>query len=340
MNYKELEDKINALLAIESSKQRSKIAARRQVMMSLQENVKEHLERLEMKPNRVRRRPKITFTVSQTAVQRKNMILGVEMCGKNVGTLVLADDAHAKFEPKAKYSPKSLSWEWSKHPSDAENIRSFLCQVERRLCTNRVVEREIQGQLFEAISKLGRATAFENLQPVMLAGYPSEIATWITRKQKVGVGNIDVLVRRTQDQFGRGAQFLVFELKRPERRPNVAEALLQAITYALALGIESNGLDLERAQDRKIVVRAYRSLLGSNGTTELKFGAVAVVQDTSANREDAKDALEMFKLPNQKDRSRVDRLGVLFYKWDGATRKATAWHWYEGADPRKRSIGR
>lgn len=174
--------------------------------------------------------------------------------------------------------------------------------------------------MFKSIKNMSQYDCFTYVQPVGIEGFRYEVPTWINLNGVPRWGLIDALIRRPSGPDG-GA-FLVFELKRPDGAPP-ATALQQAIRYAIALDIETNGDNKRQG--------IYRALFGSQGNARLSFGAVAVIQDTQKNRNLAQAALQDYALPPDRP-NRVDRLGVLLYEWQN--NQVTNWRWLLGADPR------
>lgn len=325
--YKELENEILELSRSEAGIRGLKV--RRDVILGLSDSSLMRLSNLTVGEGQIRRRPNIYLLTNQGGARSKNLKLSVEMRGQGIGTLVVPESGSAEF--RAVQSKEG--WAWSGNRGDADRIRTYFQGAEAALAPMELQEREIQACMFNVIRRKGGGTPFENLAPVLLAGYPSEIPTWINRMALVGTGNIDALVR---GKLGPGdPPFFVFELKRPElnkNKPQVVEALQQAVTYAIALSIEANGfrpvetedgLKWEESYETRDLRKKYRRYFGAGAKdSPLRIGAVAVVPDTEANRIEVKTALEQLQgNPN----SLVNRLGVLAYK--KAISKAEEWEW-------------
>lgn len=143
----------------------------------------------------------------------------------------------------------------------------------------------------------------------------------MTKDGKTGTGNIDLVVRR-----GKGADrgFLVFEVKGPEEK-NVEEALKQALRYATALSIESNGGTKRNRED-------YHAVFESKGKETLQIDAAIVMADIPEVRCRAADLVSQYLA--DRGESAIERIGVLLYDFDAKAGAVRAWKWLEGRDPR------
>jgi len=270
--------------------------------------------------------PKVTFTVNQGNVisgQKKgHHPINVEMHGKNVGIIVKESGEkgqHWLFTPKG----QEVKLMWSNNVNDAEEIRKYFESITEQPTREKVKEREIQWQMFKAIQD--NTNEFRHLTPVAIAGFPSEVPTWINLTGKPATGNIDALIR-TKPGGNKGASFLVFELKSPSGE-GPRKALQQAILYAIALSIEANA-------DPK-TQEYYRALFGSSKDARIPFGAVAVVEDTEANRRDANEVIKElnFDVKSGDSRTQIDRIGILFYILPSDKDSDTKWKWHNDKKP-------
>jgi hypothetical protein len=115
----------------------------------------------------------------------------------------------------------------------------------------------------------------------------------------------------------------VFELKKPGVT-KVEEALQQALRYATALDIEANEGKQENREN-------YHTIFGSKGKGRLEIGAVVVLEDKGKIRRDAPAILQQYWAEHGD--SKIDRIGMLLYKFD--QNKVKSWEWLPGWDARK-----
>jgi hypothetical protein len=328
MTYAELEAKILELAA--SPEGLNKLQARRKAMIGLSRAVEIMLGHKRVAP---RNRPSIagvTFTVNQGGIKavptQKALTLNIEIGPKNVGKLSWFSGKAAIFVPNG----SDETWQWSNNPKDAKRIRQYLQNEVQRQDGDKAQERHIQWQMFGALDARSKSNhpglqGLLRLRPVALAGYPSEIPTWLNANQGLSTGNIDALTRGTNGPTG--AKFLILELKAPDG-DSAEKAIQQALTYALALSIEANG-DPDRQG-------CYRTLFESKGSKPLGFGAVAVLHNTPKNQNAARVAFANMApgFSREGQAPLVATLGVLFYDWDPVAKQADNWQWLEDADPR------
>jgi hypothetical protein len=294
-------------------KRRGKIAAVAEGLRKL-----ENLEKMEKIPTL---RPRMAwFSTTQTQAQMGRGQMNLQVLGKAAGTLSLDSERKWMFEPNLKGARES--WQWSKNPKDAKKIREFLLKAKNARGNKLADEREIQWQLADALRSHKQITACRGFQSVTWNGCFTEIGVSVNRDGKrdaQGAGTLDLMVRH-----GRGSGFLVLEVKAPGDS-KVEAALIQALRYATALEFEANEGGDENQKN-------YNVVFGSNDKCKLKIGAVVVMKDGREVRRDAPAILHR----NWKERgnSKVDRIGMLLYKFDRSTGKANSWDWLPGWDVR------
>jgi hypothetical protein len=304
---------LHAAVAAELSKKPEVVNKRRKAIAALRKGKSKGLK-LPLPKKR-----KAWFSTNQTDTSNSLNGARVQVLGIDVGELKLNEDETCYvFHPNGKNFPEfqDVKWKWSKDAKDAKKIRNFLAECETHSKAAPGNEREIQWQLANALGD-GKLEPFRNLQPVTWCKRFTEIGVSVTISGKAATGNIDLLVRRS----GRG--FLVFEVKAPGKT-DIEATLQQALRYATALHIEANegtSKDLEN----------YNSVFGSNSKKELKIGAVIVMQNKpKVSREAAKIITQYCSVRGD---SKIDRLGVLLYDFDGS--KVTGWKWLnDDCDPR------
>jgi hypothetical protein len=240
-------------------------------------------------PFRIRDRG-LSLTINQTLAVKsgESLTLNVELLGKRVGKIEFSSVPTSKFYPHPR--PKGHEgFEWSHSPTDARKINRYIKAKESEFGNGTQPERTIQHQIFVELKKTPtrRSAVLQNFAPVEFAGCMMEFPTPITASKgaaKIGKGTVDLLVRHGH---GRG-MFLVFEIKAPSDR-NARKALEQAIRYSIALEVLANQNNATRKE--------YRGIFGSSGDEELRFGAIAVLEDNEKTRRSAQAALEDLKVP-------------------------------------------
>ena len=266
-------------------------------------------------------RDDVYFSTAQGRVlnaRKKRYTFGVEMFGRGIGSLRVNLQSEKPTERYIFVAKDSASgWEWSKNRAHAKEINAYLKKQREKSAkdTPNVQEREVQWRLANA---LGRDPELKGLKAVRWFGWPTEIGVSINREGRPATGNIDILVRRRERNI---AQFLVCELKGPNDG-DVANALRQAICYAVALHHEANASNETR--------ESYRTVFGSKDGSNLQVGVFVAVHRKFEN--DAKVAVEALQFGKSATGLIVDRIGVLLYDLKG--RKATDWRWLAGWDPR------
>lgn len=268
------------------------------------------------------------FSTTQSDVIKADGEIMVQLFGIKIAEIVLdTTEPH----PYYTFSPDELvckniewkdrgPWEWSHNKKHAEKINRFIEVCEKYPRAKSDNEREIQWQLAQEL-KSDTKGPFKNLQPVTWNGRFTEIGVSITMHGNLGTGNIDLVVRRKRG-------FLVFELKKPGDS-EIEDALTQASRYAIALNIEAN-------EGGKENLKNYRAVFGARGDSELNIGAVAVLEDNEAVRKKAHEILPLFR--GNTNNTRVDRIGVLLYKFDKNEGKVTSWEWLPKWDAREPNL--
>ena len=280
------------------------------------------------------RRPGIWFSTTQGQAAQADTdgcVLSVQMLGREIGKLQINRKATARyvFIPLKKFKPNRDRWDWSRNPGHGQEIRKFLKALKenQKWDVKKVQEREIQWQLAEQLDNITTGP-LKNLSTVRWVGCPTEIGVSLTAKGNIGTGTIDLLVRR-RSGGKKGAQFLVFEVKRPGKAAKPKPTLIQAIRYAVALHVEANENEKTR--------RCYRTAFGSRKEANLLFGAVIVMENTPDNREAGEKALKQLNPhADPTHNAKADRLGMLLYTWNNETKRAHSWTWLKEGDPREK----
>ena len=255
------------------------------------------------------------FSTTQTDVTNAKACARVQVLGVEVGEVRLAKTGKCyEFVPSDKRYA-GARWAWSGNAGDGKKIRDFLGECEKQSSN----EREIQWQLANAFG--AKTPSLRHLGAVKWNKRFTEVGVSVTKDGKAGTGNIDLVVRR-----GKGADrgFLVFEVKGPEEK-NVEEALKQALRYATALSIESNGGTKRNRED-------YHAVFESKGKETLQIDAAIVMADIPEVRCRAADLVSQYLA--DRGESAIERIGVLLYDFDAKAGAVRAWKWLEGRDPR------
>ena len=221
----------------------------------------------------------LTITQGRVIAADAELEVNVEVNGINIGTVSFSPNG-AYFSPK---SNKELRWKWSRDQNDAKKIKDCIAQYSGDTTQP---ERTIQYQLFKVLDKKGKPEALRNLRPIMIAGCMMEFPAGVAASAgiKPGKGTVDLLVRGRREFPG----FLVFELKSPGD-VDPYETLKQAIRYAAGLNVLAN-VDAE-------LRKKYREVFEVKGSAPLRFGSVAVIEDSEEHREKIPGALEALKVP-------------------------------------------
>jgi len=277
------------------------------------------------------RRRKAWFSTTQSVTLAADGSVRVQLFGIDVGKLSLnrsASEPFYEFEPTFSYRealrlPEG-PWRWSHHQKDGKTIREYLRRCKGLGRASAENEREIQWQLADALKSVHNK-ALRHLKPVTWNGCFTEVGVAVKLDGATATGNIDLVVRR-----GIGGQrgFLTFELKKPGEH-ELEIALQQALRYATALDWEAN----EGGPDN---LRNYHAVFGSNGKRAIKVGAVVVLEDDVRGlvRRTAPSILRQYWMTPGS--SKIDRIGLLLYKFDPREKKAKSWEWLAGWDASKR----
>ena len=267
----------------------------------------------------------VWFSTTQTDATMAKGVARAQLNGIELGELRLNSSAY-ELHPSKKMAPYTKEqglcpppWQWSHNRKHGEAIRTFLKSCKHHPRAKKDNEREIQWQLAAALEAGRKVTALRNLRPVTWNGLYTEIGVAVNRTGKIGDGTIDLIVRR------RGG-FLLFELKRPGET-EVEEALWQVLRYANTFCFEANAGDENNR-------RNYRKVLGSSGSGKLRIGAVVVMEDDKLGkvRDAARKLLDDYW--SNPGGSKIDRIGMLLYKFDREKRNVSSWEWLPRWDGR------
>jgi hypothetical protein len=272
----------------------------------------------------LQKRRNVWFSTTQTDTISAQGVTRVQVLGIEVGQLKLNEDKTCFiFYPDGKKFPAYLDkkWKWSKDAKDAVEIRRYLTECKKHQNAKPENEREIQWQLANALGD-GKFDAFRWLQPVTWSEHFTEIGVSVTKLGEAGTGNIDLMVRRGRTPETRG--YLVFEVKAPSET-DVKDPLEQALRYATALHFETEKGTPEDRENYTFVFGAKKS------KKELNIGAVIVMKNSPEVRLKAATLIDQYC--RNRGKSKIDRIGVLLYDFDG--HKVTGWEWLdEKRDPR------